>query len=483
MFTACSIEEGGERLHFTSSRFGAHTETAWFLRRQGDFLSPPLTAAEIADPETLHLHFADGYSVKLNEADLDPQGPPEKIIRNIGQLLRHDAQGRFFVEENAEIWIRAGRILDAGKREDVRARRGSAPANAQILDAQGSVVSAGLVDPHTHPVFAGERSREFAMRKAGATYAEIQAAGGGILSTMRATRAASEEELFTSAATRLRRMASFGATSVEGKTGYALDAEGEMRMLRVLRRLGARCAVDVSPTLLAAHIVPPEYAHDRAAWVDCIVRDLIPQSAGLATAVDVFCEHNAFTLEETVRIIEAARTAGLHARAHAGQFSSLGAVAAAARLGALSVDHLECVSDAEFAALEESRATVAVLLPGAALSLGLAPPSGRAFLDRGIPVAVGTDCNPGTSMTENLPLCGTLACMQMGLTVEETWSALTLHAARAAGFPDRGDIRPGAPADLVIWNFFHYGVLAYHFGVSHVRTLLRRGIEVQLATG
>lgn len=482
MFMELAIEEGGERLRFTSSRFGSCTETAWFLHGRGEFLAPPIIDADLPDSETLLIRFADGHTATLHENDLDPQGPADRIIRNIGQLVRHDEQGRFRVEEDAEIWIRAGRILDAGPRRDILARRGLAPAETPVLDARGAVVSAGLVDPHTHPVFAGERSREFAMRKAGATYAEIQAAGGGILSTMRATRAASIDELLAGAVMRLHRMASFGVTSVEGKTGYALDAEGEMRMLRVLRSLSSRCAVDVSPTLLAAHIVPPEYAANRTAWVDCIVQDLIPQSAKTAVAVDVFCEHNAYTLEETVRILEAARAAGLHTRVHAGQFSSLGAAAAAARLGALSADHLECVSEEEFSALAAARTTVAVLLPGAALSLGMNPPSGRAFLDRGIPVAVGTDCNPGTSMTENLPLCGTLACMQMGLTVEETWSAMTLHAARAAGFPDRGNLFPGAPADLVIWNFSHYGVLAYHFGVSHVRTLLRRGIEVQLAS-
>lgn len=481
MFTEYSIEEGGERLRFVSSRFGVFIETAWFLYRRGAFLAPLILDVTL-HPDTLTIQFEDGHITQLREDDLNPQGPADLVIHNIGQLVQYDDTGRFYIIEDAEIRIRAGRILDAGPRAEVVSRCGPIPQNVFLLDAQGAVVSPGLVDPHTHPVFAGERSREFAMRKAGATYAEIQAAGGGILSTMRATRAACEEKLFAEAVARLRRMASFGVTAIEGKTGYALDIEGEMRMLRVLRRLAARCAINVSPTLLAAHIVPPEYAHDRNAWIDCIVKELIPRSVGTAISVDVFCEHNAFTLDETVRIFKAAIAAGLHTRVHAGQFSSMGAVAAAARMGALSVDHLECVSEEEFAALERNRSTVAVLLPGAALSLGMVPPSARAFLDRGIFVAVGTDCNPGTSMTENLPLCGTLACMQMGLTVEETWSAMTLRAAQAAGFSGMGNIRPGAVADLVIWDFAHYGVLAYHFGVSHVRTVLRRGIQVQLAT-
>jgi len=336
------------------------------------------------------------------------------------------------------------------------------------------------VDPHTHPVFAGERAREFALRKAGATYAEIQAAGGGILSTMRATRAASDEELFDSAVGRLRRMAAFGVTSIEGKSGYDLTAEGELRTLRVLRRLGARCSVDVSPTLLAAHIVPPEFAADRSAYVRQIVEDMIPRARDLAVSVDVFCEDNAFSLAETVEILEAAVGTGLQTRVHAGQFHSLGAVSEAARLGALSVDHLEQVTEAEFSALARTGRTTAVLLPGAALTLGLPPPSGRAFLERGIPVAVGTDCNPGTSMTENLPLAGSLACLQMHLTVEETWDAMTRTAARAAGFRDRGNPVAGASADLVVWDFDHYGVLPYHYGVGHVRSMIRQGLEVQL---
>ncbi len=477
MFHVCQVNSDRDRLRLLSDLAGDAEHTAWRLHGTGRFVAPPIAGATILPPgDRVEVRFDDGRAVILTEVELTPQGPPTLEVRNIGQLVRFDAAGRFEAVPDAVVRIRRDRIVSAGP----RAEFSMAAPGARVLDAGGAVVTAGLVDPHTHPVFAGERAREFALRKAGATYAEIQAAGGGILSTMRATRAAGPEALFEGGVRRLLRMARFGVTSVEGKTGYDLTVEGELGLLRVLGRLSARCAVEVSPTLLAAHLVPPEFAADRDAWVRLITDELIPRSRELAVAVDVFCEDNAFSLAETVRILEAAVAAGLQARAHAGQFHSLGAVAEAARLGALSVDHLEEVTDAELDELARAGRTVAVLLPGAALTLGLPMPSGRRFLDRGVPVAVGTDCNPGTSMTENLPLAGTLACLQAGLTVEETWDALTRTAARAAGLPGRGNPVAGAPADLVIWDFAHYGHLPYHFGVPHVRTLLRGGLEVQL---
>ena len=482
MILECQLNSDRDRLRLRTDDAGWIELSAWRLYGTGRFCVPQISVVGIpAGGALAEVAFDDGHTVVLRAQELSPQGPPTLVIRNIGQLVRWTADGTFEAVADALILVRNDRILAAGPRAEVLASlAGPIPAGVRELDAGEAVVSSGLVDPHTHPVFAGDRAREFALRKAGATYAEIQAAGGGILSTMRATRAATDDELFDSAVGRLRRMAGYGVTSIEGKSGYALDAEGELRSLQVLRRLGARCAVDVSPTLLAAHIVPPEFASDPAAYVRLIIEDMIPRARGLAVSVDVFCEDNAFSLAQTVEILEAARAAGLKTRAHAGQFHSLGAVGAAARLGALSVDHLEQVSEDEFSALAATGQTVAVLLPGAALTLGLPFPSGRAFLDRGIPVAVGTDCNPGTSMTENLPMAGTLACMQMHLTVEETWDAMTRTAARAAGFGDRGNPVAGAPADLVVWDFAHYGVLPYHYGVRHVRTLIRQGLEVQL---
>ncbi|PKN17831.1 MAG: imidazolonepropionase [Deltaproteobacteria bacterium HGW-Deltaproteobacteria-22] len=479
MILECQLNSDRDRLRLRLSEQGWVERTAWRLYGTGCFCAPTIERVQLSSCGTrVAIRFDDGREGLLEATDLAPQGPPTLVIRNIGQLVRFDGAGRFEAVPDAVVLIRHDRILAAGPRAEVPVPDGQ--AHVRAIDARGGVVSAGLVDPHTHPVFAGDRAREFAMRKAGATYAEIQAAGGGILSTMRATREATDEELFRTALRRLARMSGFGVTSIEGKSGYDLTADGEIRMLRVLRRLGARSAVDVSPTLLAAHIVPPEFASDRAAYVRLIVEDMIPRSRDLAVSVDVFCEENAFSVAETVAILEGARDAGLRTRVHAGQFNSLGVVSEAARLASLSVDHLEQVSDGEFDALARTGGTTAVLLPGAALTLGLPVPSGRAFLDRGIPVAVGTDCNPGTSMTENLPLAGTLACLQMGLTVEETWDAMTRTAARAAGFTDRGNPVAGAAADLVVWNFGHYGVLPYHFGVTHVRSLIRQGVEVQL---
>ncbi len=480
MFLECHPESTGGKIRFRTTGF-AGVLSAWRLHGRGHFLAPPIRDAVVSRSGShLTVRFEDNECTRVSLEELQPGGPATLLLHGIGQLLVRDGKNRFMVVGDAAVLMRHDRILAAGPADQVLshpALDGSSPAT---VDAGGAVVSPGLIDPHTHPVFATHRAREFAMRKAGATYAEIQAAGGGILSTMRTTRAAPEEELFESAARRLARMLRFGVTSIEGKSGYALDEAGELKMLRVLNRLSDRTAVGVSPTLLAAHTVPPEYADCRGEYVRMIVEKLIPQSRDLAVSCDVFCENGAFTLEETTAILKAAVAAGLQVRVHAGQFNSLGAVSVAARLGALSVDHLEEVSEAELEDLAKSGNTTAVLLPGAALSLGLPMPSGRAFLDRGIPVAVGTDCNPGTSMSENLPLAGTLACMQMGLSVEETWDAMTVFAARAAGFPDRGTLAPGQSADLVIWDFDHFGVLPYHFGVSHARRIFRQGIEVQL---
>jgi len=324
--------------------------------------------------------------------------------------------------------------------------------DALRIDAGGRVVAPGLVDPHAHPVFAGERGLEFAMRMAGTSYEEIAALGGGILSTVRATRAASDEALLAAAKTRLLRMLAYGVTTCEGKSGYALDIEGEKRLLRLLRELG--CV----PTLLA-HMVPPE--HNRQDYLRLFIDELIP--SGLAEFCDVFCDRGAFTLAETRRILEAARAAGLGLRVHAEQLSYTGAAELAAELGAASADHLEFVSPAGIEALAAS-GTVAVLLPGAALTLRAPWPPARRMIDAGVTVALGTDCNPGTSMTEALPLMMTLGCTQLGMTVEETWRAVTVNAARSLLRDDIGRLSPGCRADIAIFDFSDWRSLPYHFG-------------------
>ena len=362
------------------------------------------------------------------------------VIDN-GVVLTMDGPG--VGERSGPVLVSQGRVV---------ATDAPVAADAVRIDAGGRVVAPGLVDPHAHPVFAGERSFEFALRMAGQSYEEVAALGGGILSTVRATRAASDEALLGAARTRLARMLAYGVTACEGKSGYSLDVEGEKRLLRLLRELGCL------PTLLA-HVVPPE--HKREDYLRLFIEELIP--SGLAEFCDVFCDRGAFTLSETHRILEAARAAGLGLRVHAEQLSYTGAAELAAELGAASADHLEFVSPAGIEALAAS-GTVAVLLPGAALTLRARWPPARRMIDEGVTVALGTDCNPGTSMTEALPLMMTIGCTQMGMTVEEAWRAVTVNAARSLRRDDIGRLAPGCRADVAVFDFSDWRSLPYHFG-------------------
>ena len=342
----------------------------------------------------------------------------------------------------------------------------------------GRLVTPGLVDCHTHLLFGGDRSGEWEQRLAGVGYEAIAAAGGGIAATVRATRAASDDELLDGAATRAAALAAGGVTTVEVKSGYGLDLDTELRMLRLARRLPERVPVDVVTTFLGAHAVPPEFAGDADGYVGYVCDEVLPAvaAAGLADAVDGFCERVAFTAGQIDRVLAAAARLGLPVKLHADQLSDGGGAALAARHRALSADHLEHASPDGIAALAAS-GTVAVLLPGAAYVLrDDAVPPVEPLRRAGVPMAVATDCNPGTSPLVSLPLAMHLACTRFGLTVDEAIAGATGHAARALGLAGEvGTIAAGARADLVVWDADHPAQIVYWVGLEPVAAVLKRG--------
>lgn len=321
----------------------------------------------------------------------------------------------------------------------------SAPSAPSSYDAAGAIGMPGLVDPHTHTTFAGSRARDFERRIAGESYTAILEAGGGIHSTVAATRAASEDELVALTRARLAAMLARGVTTVEIKSGYGLTAEDEAKMLRAARR--AAGPTDVVTTFLGAHARPPG-ADD---YVDRVVTEQLARCAPLADGIDVYCDRGAFTLAEAERVLRAGKALGLDLRIHAEQVAYTGAAAMAASLGALSADHLERLDDAGIAAMAAA-GTVAVLLPGAMLYLRDPSPPVAALRAAGVPMAIGTDFNPGSSPVTDLWTCATLACLLMGLTVHEALAGITVHAARALGRPDRGWLGPGALGDLALFD-------------------------------
>lgn len=347
-----------------------------------------------------------------------------------------------------------------------------APDAAQIIDCEGRWVTPGLIDCHTHLVHAGNRAKEFEARLEGATYEEIARAGGGILSTVTATRAASEEELIASALPRLDQLIGEAVTTIEIKSGYGLTLDDELKMLRAARRLGEARNIRIRTTLLAAHAVPPEYRGDPDGYVDLVCNRIIPAAVGLADAVDAFCEGIGFTPEQTDRIFTAATAHGLPVKLHAEQLSNLNGAALAARHGALSADHLEHLDAAGIAAMAAS-GTVATLLPGAFyFTREERRPPIQALRDAGVPIALATDCNPGTS-----PMASILLAMNMGatlfrLTVAECLRGVTVNAARALGITG-GTLQPGHPADLAIWNISDPAELVYRIAANplHARVL------------
>lgn len=382
--------------------------------------------------------------------------------------------------EDGALAISDGKIAWLGKREAIP--RHIESRATQTWDGEGGWITPGLVDCHTHLVYAGSRAREFELRLQGLTYEEISRQGGGIRSTVSATRRANEADLFRQSAHRLVSLLDEGVTAVEIKSGYGLDRDTELRMLRVARRLGEVFPVTVAATFLGAHALPPEFEGRSDAYIDFVSNDLVPEVAaqGLAGAVDAFCESIAFTLEQTERVFQAAHRHGLRIKLHAEQLSDQGGAALAARYGALSVDHLEFLSDAGVEAIAES-GTVAVLLPGAFYFLRETKlPPVESLRRAGVPTAVATDCNPGTSPTVSLLLMLNMACTLFGLTPEEALTGVTRNGARALGLHHRiGTLEAGKDADLVVWAISEPAELAYALGANPCRHVVRHGMVVR----
>ncbi len=375
--------------------------------------------------------------------------------------------------DESAVLIEKGMIAWTGPASD-------APRAKSTLDAEGRLLSPGLIDCHTHLVFGGNRADEFEQRLNGVPYAEIAKAGGGILSTVRATRAASERELMASALVRLDCLLREGVTTVEIKSGYGLDLETELRMLRVARALAGERSVDVVTSFLGAHALPPEFRNDRQAYVTLLCEKVLPAvaKARLADAVDAFCETIAFSLEETEAVFKTASALDLPLKLHAEQLSNMGGVKLAARYGALSCDHIEYVDEEGVAAMAKA-GTTAVLLPGAFYYLRerQAPPV--ALLRRyGVPIAIATDLNPGSSPVHSLLTTMNMACVLFGLTPEEALRGVTVNAARALGLGDRGIIAVGKKADLALWNVEAPGHLAYPLGLDPLHCAFKNGQEI-----
>ena len=376
------------------------------------------------------------------------------------------ADGALFVDGEQLLWSGPEADLPSGLQASIE------------HDLAGALVTPGLIDAHTHLVYGGERAAEFELRLQGTSYEDIACAGGGIRSTVAATRAASDEQLFASAARRARALMAEGVTTIEIKSGYGLSEHDEARCLGVARRLGRELALTVRCTSLAAHALPPEYAGRADDYIEAACGWLARQQAlGLVDAVDAFCDTIGFTPAQTERIFQAARALGLPVKLHAEQLSDQGGAALAAHYGALSCDHLEHLSAAGVAALSGS-GTVAMLLPGAYYFLRETRlPPVQALRDAGVPIAIATDHNPGSSPTLSLLLMLNMACTLFGLTPEEAWRGITVHAARALGLADRGVLAGGMRADFAVWDAEHPRELAYRFGHNPCRRVVCGGVE------
>jgi len=351
---------------------------------------------------------------------------------------------------------------------------------AQVESAGNDWITPGLVDCHTHLVFAGNRAEEFELRLQGASYEDIARRGGGIVSTVTKTRAASEDELFAQSLTRARALVRDGVTTLEIKSGYGLNLDAEAKMLRVARRIGVELGITVRTTFLGAHALPPEFAGRQADYVDEVCVRMLPAIAreGLADAVDAFCEGIAFTPSEVRRVFEEARALGLRVKLHADQLSDLGGAALAAEFGALSADHLEYTNDAGVRAMAAS-GTVAVMLPAAFYTLRETQlPPIASFREHGVTMAVASDVNPGTSPILSLRMAMNMACTLFRMTPEEALRGATVNAARALGLADRGMLEPGKRADFVVWDVDHPAELSYWIGGNPARRVVASGREI-----
>ena len=394
----------------------------------------------------------------------------DMVIHNVHLATMEHGYGELL---DAAIAVKDGRIAWFGPGDEL-------PASGAVLhDGQGCWLTPGLIDCHTHIVHAGNRSDEFEARLNGASYEDISRAGGGIMSTVRATRAASDDELLRQSLPRVLALLAEGVTTLEIKSGYGLDGDSEAKMLRVARRIGEQLPVSVRTTFLGAHALPPEYAGRADAYVDLLCAQMLPALAGdgLVDAVDAFCERIGFTPAQTERVFAAAQALGLPVKLHAEQLSDLGGAGLVARYGGLSADHLEFLSQEGVAAMAR-HGTVAVLLPGAYYFLReTQPPPVAALRAAGVPMAVSTDCNPGTSPMTSLLLAMNMACTLWRLTPQEALAGCTLHAARALGLQqETGSLAIGKRADFALWRIARPADLAYALGLNPCAGVVHGGV-------
>jgi imidazolonepropionase len=413
------------------------------------------------------------------QADLIIEGAAELLtLRGISARPRRGEEMRDLgIIRQGALAARRGKIVWVGPTSELL-NTVRPMAFSRLIDAYGKTVMPGFVDPHTHLVFAGSRENEFAMRIQGNTYQEIAAAGGGINATVAATRKASKQELKFLAKKSVSRMLSLGTTTVEAKSGYGLDLETELKMLEVIRELNEAGPTTVIPTFMGAHEIPPDFRQKPEAYVDLVITRLIPEVAErkLARFCDVFCETGVFSVEQSERILRAAQSAGLAPRVHADELTDLGGAAMAARIKARTADHLLFASDDGIRQMAEA-GVIAVLLPGTAYFLHLQRYArARDMIAAGVPVALATDFNPGSCMTESMPLILNMACTQMRMLPAEAITAATINAAWAIGEEDRaGSLEPGKQADVLILDAGSHEHLCYHFGVNLVETVVKNG--------
>ena len=407
----------------------------------------------------------------------------ELLVRNIGQLvtpLQANCDQRFrevHVLPHAAILIRDGRIAEIGSEEQIASH---AASDVPTYDSRGRVVLPGLIDSHTHPVYVGNRAQEFYLRNAGKSYLEIAAAGGGIQTTARKVNEASVEQIIEESLPRFRRSLTQGVTTLEAKSGYGLEWRAELKLLTAIAQISSHVPQRVVTTFLV-HALPVKYAGCRAEYIELVVSGMLPVVAGekRASTVDVFCEDGAFTTDEARRILLGARDHGLQMTVHANQFGHSGGARLAAEIGARSVSHVEFLNEEEMDALAAGRVT-AIILPGCVFYLGTLPyPPARAMIDHGLRVAIATDMNPGSSMTESLCFCLTAAAIYCRMTPEELLWSVTLDAASAIGVEqDCGSIEQGKSADLSFWDLPDYQSLAYHFGTLRAAATMVNGLVV-----
>ena len=409
------------------------------------------------------------YAANLATLASEKKGPRSK-----------EAMSDLGLIEDGSLWMENGLIQAVGTTKEIEELYADRLHEAEVFDASGYLVTPGLVDPHTHVVYGGSREREFEMRLEGATYMDIMNGGGGIHATTRMTREASEEELMEQTIRRLDSFLAHGVTTVEGKSGYGMNLETELKQLRVMKKLQEEHPIDLVPPFMGAHAVPKDYKGREDEFVDHLINDMLPivSEEKLAEFNDVFCEKGVFTPEQSERILKAGKKYGLIPKIHADEIEPYGGAELAAKIGAISAEHLLKASEEGIQAMAKS-GTIACLLPATALYLREDAAPGRRMVDEGVAVAISTDCNPGSSPTTSMPLVMNLACISMRLTPAEALTAATYNAACAINRQEKiGSLEVGKQADVVLWNVENYQELQYLFGVNHVKTVWKNGVQV-----